>query len=301
MDRKLAVLERKFIKNPSDIAIQREYCVTYARAGQKKPEDRCQVPWCKKRVGRRWLTKTFCTKHNTHQIREWMNMPKPVEFRLANKNWYYSGAVDIDYEEHRDCYERGCDSICRCSVITDAHAKSQDISVVVDEAINDNAFSEITQYCIDRVIRRTMSDHPSENWEVNTCGGYYGDEIDNVRLDCAQSIEEEIRKLLSKKTDKERLLFALEMEYGLILDIFNDYNHWSIETVSIDAVSGNDGHLKRLNPKTVKSYDGYKFPRCILLKRDDESGKYRIMDGYHRFSNAKRNGKSEVLAIVGHK
>ena len=108
--------------------------------------------------------------------------------------------LEYDYNTYTSCHERYCneEGICRCSTIQNAHVVSVNIPNMVNHIYDyyfDDSIStkrnftinsilggvskEIDIYTIDRILRINKAYEPS-NWEVQVCGGYYGEEIDDV-------------------------------------------------------------------------------------------------------------------------
>ena len=212
-----------------------------------------------------------------------------------------------DYDNYTSCSESGCDEegICRCSTIEHAHVVSVNIPSMVNHIYDnyfDNSIStkrnstintilggvskEIDIYTIDRILRINKVYEPS-NWEVNICGGYYGEEIDDVILDdfLAQKVEKEIDDAFNIIDLKERIEYLLILEYGNILPELKDCKY-SIQKVERDSVIfGSDEHYRKVNEKKLdhysdKNYNGIR--GIALLKKD----KYRLIDGYHRCSTS---------------
>jgi hypothetical protein len=215
--------------------------------------------------------------------------------------------TNYDYDTHRDCGAHGCDEegICRCETLENAHVVTVDIPSIVNEIYNsifDNSLSskrnsainsilggvskEIDIYTIDRILRINKAYEPS-NWEVQVCGGYYGQEIDDVLLEnsVAQKIEDQINEALSIIDLTSRIEYLLMLEYGNILPALQG-RQYSIESVERDSIIfGSDEHYRKVNTKSLdhysdKNYDGI---RGIALVKD---GKFRLIDGYHRSSTS---------------
>jgi hypothetical protein len=223
--------------------------------------------------------------------------------------------TNYDYDAYRDCGAHGCDEegICRCETLENAHVVTVDIPSIVNEIYNsifDSSLSskrnstinsilggvskEIDIYTIDRILRINKAYEPT-NWEVQVCGGYYGQEIDDVLLEnsVAQKIEDQINEALSIIDLTPRIEYLLMLEYGSILPALQG-RQYSIETVERDSIIfGSDEHYRKVNTKSLghysdKNYDGI---RGIALVKD---GKFRLIDGYHR-SSTSENIKIQLL------
>ena len=232
---------------------------------------------------------------------------------IVGQNFRYN--VNYDYSDYRNCDAYGCDDegICRCGTIENAHVLTVDIPSIVNEIYAnhfDNSLAtkrnstinsilggvskEIDIYTIDRILRINKAYEPS-NWEVQVCGGYYGQEIDDVLLEnsVAQKIEDQINEALSIIDLTSRIEYLLMLEYGNILPALQG-RQYSLETVERDSIIfGSDEHYRRVNTKSLdhysdKNYDGI---RGIALVKD---GKFRLIDGYHR-SSTSENIKIQLL------
>lgn len=223
--------------------------------------------------------------------------------------------TNYDYDAYRDCGAHGCDEegICRCETLENAHVVTVDIPSIVNEIYNsifDNSLSskrnsainsilggvskEIDIYTIDRILRINKAYEPT-NWEVQVCGGYYGQEIDDVLLEnsVAQKIEDQINEALSIIDLTPRIEYLLMLEYGSILPALQG-RKYSIEIVERDSIIfGSDEHYRKVNTKSLDHYSdkNYTGIRGIALVKDD---RYRLIDGYHR-SSTSENIKIQLL------
>ena len=223
--------------------------------------------------------------------------------------------TNYDYDAYRNCDAHGCDEegICRCETLENAHVLTVDIPSIVNEVYNsifDNSLSskrnstinsilggvskEIDIYTIDRILRINKAYEPT-NWEVQVCGGYYGQEIDDVLLEnsVAQKIENQINEALSIIDLTPRIEYLLMLEYGSILPALQG-RQYSIETVERDSIIFcSDEHYRKVNTKSLDHYSdkNYNGIRGIALVKDN---RYRLIDGYHR-SSTSENIKIQLL------
>jgi hypothetical protein len=233
--------------------------------------------------------------------------------KIVGTNFRYH--TDYDYNDYIDCSSYGCDEegICRCGTIENAHVISVNIPSVVVEIHNnyfDNSLAtkrnstinsilggvskEIDIYTIDRILRINKAYEPT-NWEVQVCGGYYGQEIDDIILEdsVAQKIEEQLDKAFSIIDLSERVEYLLMLEYGKILPELEN-RQYSIETIERDSIIfGSDEHYRKVNTKSLDHYSdkNYQGIRGVALVKDD---RFRLIDGYHR-SSTSENMKIQLL------
>jgi hypothetical protein len=228
---------------------------------------------------------------------------------IENENFLYSG-IEIDYEREYNCENSGCgdEGICRCSYIVDESVKSINISYIVDHIYSilfDETLSskrniildkllfdidkDVNIYTIDRIARNCKL-HSPDSWDINTSFGYYGQEVDSVTLknDIVIEFESKLGTAFSLGL-KERIEYILGLEYGYILPELENKNYKIININKSDIIFGSDGHLKKVSKKDLKHYSdsNYKGIRGIVVEK---SGKYKLIDGYHRcFSTNKEN------------
>ena len=77
--------------------------------------------------------------------------------------------------------------------------------------------------------------YEADNYEVETRGGYYGEEIDKVSMNYNYDLEEDIKKLYNCKNNSERIQLILNIEYGYVLDDVKNLKEWKV--VKIDKIS----------------------------------------------------------------
>jgi hypothetical protein len=225
--------------------------------------------------------------------------------------------TDYDYSDYRDCSSYGCDEegICRCSTIEDAHVISVNIpnmaGVIYSDYFDDTLATkrnstinsilggvskEIDIYTIDRILRINKVYEPT-NWEVQICGGYYGQEIDNIILEdsIARKIEDQLDKAFDLIYLTERIEYLLMLEYGSVLPALQGLKY-SIETVERDSIIfGSDEHYRKVNTKSLDYYSDnhYGGIRGIALVKND---RFRLIDGYHRSSTSENKTIKLIIA-----
>jgi len=235
--------------------------------------------------------------------------------KIVGTNFRYN--TEYDYSDYRDCSAHGCDDegICRCGTIENAHVISVNIPSMVNE-IHGNYFDntlatkrnstinnilggvskEIDIYTIDRILRINKVYEPT-NWEVQVCGGYYGQEIDDIILDdsIARKVEDQLDKAFDIIDLTERIEFLLMLEYGELLPSLQGCKY-SVETVERDSIIfGSDEHYRKVNSKNLEHYSDKKYQgiRGIVLVKGD---KFRLIDGYHRSSTSENR---TIKLLVG--
>ena len=220
---------------------------------------------------------------------------------------FYLNGVDIDYSRKYNCLEEGCRDICKCSEIVDIEVKSVDTKVIIDkiyqtyfnnslETIRDSKISEIlwdigddiNYYTIDRICRYFKI---WEKLEVNKEWGYYGEEIQSVKISNSEKIVELINIALSINDLDGRIEFLLGLEYGSLLPILENRN-WKLSEIDVnDIIIRNESHLESVLKKDLKHYDYYDGIKGVVILT--ENNNWLLVDGYHRISRS--SGKVKIL------
>jgi hypothetical protein len=226
-------------------------------------------------------------------------------------------SLEYDYYNRTSCSESGCneEGICRCSIIEDAHVVSVNISNMVnhiyskyfDDSISTKRNStinsilgcvskEIDIYTIDRILRINKV-YDTSNWDVQVCGGYYGQEIDDVILEdsIAQKIETQLEEAFNIIDLTERIEFLLMLEYDKILPELKGLSYKITEVERDSIIFGSDVHYKNVLNEDLEHYSdkNYYSIRGIVISKGD---KYRLIDGYHRCSKSE-NRLIKVLIV----
>lgn len=221
--------------------------------------------------------------------------------KMKIRGFNFKYCVDYDYDMIRDCEANGCDYICRCGTIENSHVTSVDVTQMVvavtdeyfDKSLSSvrnskintllgNITDEINFYTIDRILRLNRVYEPS-NWEIQTCGGYYGQEIDDIILDdyIASKIEKQLEEAFDIIDLTKRIEYLLTLEYGYILPELVNCRY---EVVSIERdklIFGSQNQYKKVAKEDLRHYNdkSYLSYRGIVIEKGDE---YRLIDGYHR-------------------
>jgi uncharacterized protein YqkB len=223
--------------------------------------------------------------------------------------------VSYTYETSYSCEQSGCDQegICRCGTIYDESINSVDINEIANKIYNsifDNSLStkrnntinsilygvtdEIEKYTIDRILRSNKV-WDTSNWEIEVGGGYYGQEIESVKLkeDIIERLETDLESAFEITDLTKRIEFILNLENGWIIDEVKDSKYELQEVDRDDIIFGNLEHYKRVQREDLDFYSdrNYKGIRGIVKKDGD---KWKIIDGYHRLSKTE-NRKVKVL------
>ncbi len=221
---------------------------------------------------------------------------------LIDKNFYYNG-VDCDYNSYTDCESSGCEDegICRCSKIENERVTDVNVNKIVntiyDEYFDDSESTkrnyklnkilfgtdkELDIYTIDRILRKYKI-WDENNWEINICNSYYGEEIESVVIEesFCKKIQNEIEKAFSIDELTKRVEYLLILEYGSILPSLENCKYEIVEVDKNDILFGSKNHRDKVGKKTLDHYSDkeYKGIRGVVLEKD---GLLKLIDGYHR-------------------
>jgi len=205
--------------------------------------------------------------------------------------------VDVDSENNGDCYTDGCDDegICRCGTIDNAKVNEVPVDKLAAEIAPE---SLLVQYCVERILQHFKPLHDPDSWDIEVEGGYYGEEIESVKI--KPQVAETLANILlslNGATDNQVVETALNVEYGFVLPTLKDKT-WTLERVALANVElGAKHHAANLNEEQVDKYRINEKPVSGLMLYSD--GKYRVIDGYHRITAAKKDKKQVIWAVVG--
>ena len=222
--------------------------------------------------------------------------------KLKDKDFKGYG-LQYEYNTQSNCDEHGCDDegICRCSTIENARVENVDVKIIVDKIYAlyfDNSKStkrhntinsilygmgkEIDIYTIDRIVRAHKI-WKSDNWDISIEGGYYGEELGDIKIieSLTKRIESDLELAFDIDDLDKRIEFILNVEYGYILPELVNSKYEIIEIKKSDIIFGSDGHYRKIKKENLEHYTNKNYPgiRGIVKEKD---GKFRLIDGYHR-------------------
>jgi hypothetical protein len=232
--------------------------------------------------------------------------------------------VDYDYETEYSCEDSGCseEGICRCGRIYDVSINSVNITKLTDliyESLVDFTSKAgkrqqklnhlfyggevVDKYCINRILSHYKL-YEIKNWEVDICGGYYGDEIGDVTMNdiVFKLVNSEFNKLMELETLSEKIKLVLSLEYGYLLPDLEskDFEIVNITKSDIDFKSLNQNHIRLVNVEKESnglnhySSSSYHLPRGVVRKSGNQ---FKIIDGFHRIIGYDVANSFPVFAI----
>lgn len=238
---------------------------------------------------------------------------------ILDMDFYYNGVI-VDYDHNYTCRQSSCDQegICRCGKIINAVITDVDLDIIIDrlyenffdddekiikrnEKINEVLFGtgkDFDYYTIDRILR-SYKIWEKNLWDINVCSGYYGEEIENVKLiqTVANKLQNQLQEALSINSFTERMEYLLLLEYGKILPELEDCLYEITEVKKEDLILGSDSNLKAVKDEMVinglKHYEEYNGIKAVVIPNGD---KFRVIDGYHRIFVNKNNYPKVIVA-----
>lgn len=232
--------------------------------------------------------------------------------------------VDTNHYGSYSCEESGCndEGICRCYMIEEVNINSIDITNLTqnifdqlntDESqhkrdkkitslIYDYDSDIINKYCIHRILtHRKVWD--VDNWESEITGGYYGQEVGGIfiKKEIFNDITKEIENIYQLDTLEEKINYVLKLEYGFILDKIQGKKYEVIEIDKSTLEFGQSNHHKNVLHKKLDYYSDSKYYLNTDITQIRgvaywQSGKWRVVDGYHRLTETKYN-KVRIIGI----
>lgn len=212
--------------------------------------------------------------------------------------------VEYDYERSActcDAYERG--DYCRCTTIERAWVESINVKLVVKKLYEKycKEHSEINEYCFDRICT-AFKIYDKDYYEVESCGGYYGEEIEGVYFDNEEKVVEAYNEVLKFYSNIEKIKYVLELEYGYLLDRIASMRSALIEEVSTEKVKlPQKEYFVKLSKEVIEDYKDRKLPVAVCIKNKDRFydvfDTYVLVDGYHRFIANKDRATNRIIIL----
>jgi len=142
----------------------------------------------------------------------------------------------------------------------------------------------IQEYCIDRILA-IHGAYNIENYDIGVTDGYYGEEIDSVKVMGTHKIEEEIVRTINTEKDVDKILRVLNLEYSKILPRIQDVKSVTIVNTNLEMLTRNSVEFTRIKNSEffVKNGLGYNYPIGVLHEGI-------IIDGHNRTKRAISDG-----------
>lgn len=212
--------------------------------------------------------------------------------------------VDYDYERSRctcDAYER--EDYCRCTTIERAWIETINVRDVVSKLYSrhrvDN--SEINEYCFERICV-ALKIYDKDYYEIESCPGYYGEEIGGVYFENEEQAVNEYNELIKLDSDIEKIKRVLELEYGYLIPRVANKTSAEIKVVNTkDIRLPQTEYFIKLSKEVIEEYKHRKLPVAVCIKEKDKFldafDKYILIDGYHRFVANKDRNVNKIVVL----
>lgn len=212
--------------------------------------------------------------------------------------------VEYDYERSQctcDAYERG--DYCRCTTIDRAWVESMNVTEVIKYLYkrHSKTDSEIDEYCFDRICS-IYKIYDKDYYEVESCYGYYGEEIDGVYFENEEEVVKAYNETLALKSGLEKIQYVLKLEYSYLLDKLMYMTSATAEEVSTEKIKlPHREYFVKLSKEVIEDYKDRKLPVAVCIKNKDRFhdafDTYTLVDGYHRFV-ANQDRKTNKIIVL---
>ena len=212
--------------------------------------------------------------------------------------------IDYDYERSActcDAYEQG--DYCRCTTIERAWVESLDVKHIISKLykIHCKEHSEINEYCFDRLCS-AFKLYSKDYYEIESCSGYYGEEIEGVYFTDEEKIVEAYNKILELTNDIEKIKYILELEYGYLIDKVANATSATIEEVDTEKIKlPQKEYFVKLSKEVIEDYKDRKLPIAVCIKNKDRFldvfDTHTLVDGYHRFIANKDRATNKIVVL----
>lgn len=212
--------------------------------------------------------------------------------------------VEYDYERSQctcDAYDRL--DYCRCTTIERAWVEEINVKLVIRKLYTKycQEHSEINEYCFDRICS-AFRIYDKDCYEVESCGGYYGEEIGGVYFEYEEKIVEAYNELLELNSDLEKIRYVLKLEYSYLIDRLLYMTSVTIEEISTEKIKlPQKEYFVKLSKEVIEDYKDRKLPVAVCIKNKDRFydvfDTYTLIDGYHRFVANKDRATNKIIVL----
>jgi len=196
------------------------------------------------------------------------------------------------------------DGYCRSGTVSNHRIKSANLEFLSESLLKakrgESKSRTILRYCIERVLT-AFRIYETDAWDFNVVSGYYGQELGSVLLtrERADKIRQALVELVSKPTDRDRVLFTLECEYGYILESLKSRHMCRIEVVKLsDIVMPQESYHSKVMRQDLDFCDEERELPIAVCREAGE--KYCVIDGYHRtiFAQTIKKRKATIIVVA---
>lgn len=202
----------------------------------------------------------------------------------------------VDYDYNRSACT--CDEpyICRCTTIEETWIEKVNVKEVIEELYRKHSRSDlyIDKYCFDRICY-AFKIYDKDLYEIETCGGYYGEEIEGIYFCDEEKIFNAYRDVISFDTAIEKIRYCLKLEYGYLLDCVVSASSANIDELPTWSISiPQKEYFIKVDKDVIEEYKDRALPVAVCVK---DGNKFRLIDGYHRFVANKDRDSVEIIIL----
>lgn len=231
-----------------------------------------------------------------------------MKYKILNEgvsnDFNYSG-VEYDYDG-KDCTDPNCgcrhDDYCRRNFYVNLHIENISINGVrthfLEKSLKKKGVIEtkddsFVEYCVDRLLR-IHKVYLEDNWEINTGRGYYGDEVESITLGDFGDLRDKVKHIINLHPD-DRIEAILLEEYGHLIPAVKDRKWEQISVPTSLLVCGNEDYRKKVDGEIYKEWDT---PELAIGIYVTDNGRYKLIDGYHRYVELVCKQKLQEVTII---
>lgn len=211
-----------------------------------------------------------------------------IKYNKSDKIGSY-GLCEWDYDSHTEPCNNyyGCITHIDGGRIIKVHHENIYEGITLKNKINN-----IRDYCLNRFVRKNFT---TDSFNFDIKSGYYGDEPGcSLNETTAEKLDLFI-DLLNNKLINETTLVEMVLidEYGFILDELKNKS-WAYKTLPIKDIMPTGG-MRHVSKELIEKYSENEWQlSCVCQKIGD---KFRLIDGYHRYSAALKLNKTKITTI----
>lgn len=214
---------------------------------------------------------------------------KKINFERTNLQWI----VDYDYDRSA-CT---CDAdYCRCTTIEYAWIDNINVNKVVKKLYDTHSRtdSDIDEYCFDRICS-VFKIYDKDYYEIETCSGYYGEEVDGVYFENEEKIFNAYYEVIALNTNIEKIKYCLKLEYNYLIDRVESASLAHILKASPSSIRlPQTEYFIKLENNVIENYKDRELPVAVCVR---DGGCYRLIDGYHRYIANKDRDKVNIIVL----
>lgn len=170
------------------------------------------------------------------------NAAVPPGITLGQTN--FVSHIDCDVTSIRPCLESDnpCESMCNCSVITSCVIADTSkvgpsclkLCLSPDEVKDKKTFqlSAVDTYCLQRLMV-AHGCYSVDGYNIEIGRDYYGEVVAGITLKAHDELAKDVSALLALKTDHDKVMFVLGLEYGFIVDSIKNTTEVEMVTVAL--------------------------------------------------------------------